>query len=55
MGSSNSKPHQFSDQQIQEKFPSQKCKPILNNTSVKEPSEKVQHDFLFATIEKAVK
>ena len=37
-----------------EKFPSQKCKPILNDTSVKEPLEKLQHDFAVALIENTV-
>ena len=34
-------------------FQHQKCKPILNNTSVKESFGKLQHDFVVATVDKA--
>lgn len=51
----NSKPHRFSDQQIQKNIPNQKYKPVLNNTSVKLALEKLQHEFVVALIDKTAK
>ena len=36
-GKGSSKPHHFLDQQIKNGFQHQKCKPVLNNTSLKKP------------------